>query len=337
MELERRSIRIGLTVIAFAVILRLANLGAFAPVVDWLNREDVASFLIYLETGRIVRSSTVSELLPTQETTSATVASTTPLEYPSFTEQDAGLIDVSNQNNYSVDIPALLQAPLQWDLTQDGPAVLILHTHATESYTPTEAESYQQSSAYRTLDEQHNMIRIGEHLAQVLRAGGIGVIHDTTFHDHPSYNDSYSNARTSIQQYLEQYPSIRMVLDIHRDAADLSSAVQLKTSATVNGKPCSQLMMVVGTNAGGLNHPYWQDNMALAVKLHAHLEKQHPGLCRPISFRSQRFNQDLSTGAMLIEVGAAGDTLEEALLAAEVLGESLLALACGTATSDSTS
>ena len=337
MELERRSIRIGLIAIAFAVIFRLICTDAFAPVIRWLKQEEVASFLIYLETGRVVRSSTVSDLLPSQDTSAATVPPVIPSEYPSFSEEDAQLIDISNQNDYSVDIPTLLQTPLTWDLTQDGPAVLILHTHATESYTPTDAEPYQESSSYRTLDEQHNMIRIGQQLAQVLQSSGIGVIHDTTFHDHPSYNDSYANARNSIETYLAQYPSIRMVLDIHRDAADLSSPVQLKTSATVAGQSCAQLMMVVGTNAGGLNHPHWQENMALAVKLHAHLEKLYPGLCRPISFRSQRFNQDLSTGAMLIEVGAAGDTLEEALLAARVLGESLVALAHGTATSDSTS
>lgn len=337
MELERRSIRIGLAAIACAVIFRLVSTGAFAPVVEWLNREEVASFLIYMETGRVVRTASASELLPVPETTAATEPTAPQTEYPYFSEQDAQLVDVSNLNNYSLDIPAMLQTPLTWDLTQDEPAVLILHSHATESYTATAGEPYAESSAFRTLDEQHNMVRIGQQLAQTLRDGGIGVIHDTTFHDHPSYNDSYSNARDAIQTYLEQYPSIRMVLDIHRDAAELSSSVQLSTDATVNGQPCAQLMMVVGTNAGGLNHPNWPENMALAVKLHAHLEKRYPGICRPISFRAQRFNQDLSTGAMLIEVGAAGDTLEEALLAAQVLGESLLALAQGTATSDSTS
>ena len=339
MELERQSIRIGLAAIACAVIFRLVSTGVLAPVMELLNREEVASFLIYMETGRVVRTASAQELLPPPETTTAatvepTVAQT---ECPSFSDQDAQLVDISSLANYSVDIPTLLQTPLTWDLTQDEPTVLILHTHATESYTATDAEPYTESSSYRTLDEQHNMVRVGQQLAQILEAGGIGVIHDTTFHDHPSYNDSYSNARAAIQTYLEQFPSIRMVLDIHRDAADLSSAVQLSTDATVNGQPCAQLMMVVGTNAAGLNHPNWQENMALAVKLHAHLEKNYPGICRPISFRAQRFNQDLSTGAMLIEVGAAGDTLEKALLSAQVLGESLLALAQGTATSDSTS
>ena len=95
-------------------------------------------------------------------------------------------------------------------------------------------------------------------------------------------------------------------------------------------------MLVVGSDAGGLSHPHWQENMALAVKLHAQLEKNCPGICRPISFRSQCFNQDLSPGALLVEVGAAGNTRAEALLATEQLAQGILALAHGTVTSDST-
>jgi len=343
MEQERRSIRIGLTAIACAVFLRLVSVGAFDPVVKLLTRQEVASFLLYMETGRVVRTASASELLALPETTAATEPpqiqpQPQPVENanPTFSAQDAQLVDISNYNDYAVDVPAMLQTPLSWDLTQDSPTVLILHTHATESYTQTPENTYTESSGYRTLDEQHNMIRIGARIAELLEAGGIRVIHDRTLHDHPSYNDAYSNARDTIRTYLEQYPSIRMVLDIHRDAADMSSGVQLSTQATVNGQASAQLMMVVGTNAGGLNHPAWPENMALAVKLHAHLEKAFPGICRPISFRSQRFNQDLSTGGMLIEVGAAGNTLEEALTAADVLAQELLELAHGTATSDST-
>ena len=341
MEQERRSIQIGLVAIACAVFFRLVSVGAFDPVVKLLSRQEVASFLLYMETGRVVRTASASELVgPVTETTAATEPSQAqPVETanPTFTAQDAQLVDISNFSDYRVDVPAMLQSPLSWDLTQDTPTVLILHSHATESYTQTPENSYAASSGYRTLDEQHNMIRIGARVAEILEAGGIRVIHDRTLHDHPSYNDSYSNARDTIQAYLDQYPTIRMVLDIHRDASDQSSSAQLKTQATVNGQASAQLMMVVGTNAGGLNHPDWPENMALAVKLHAHLEKAWPGICRPISFRAQRFNQDLSTGALLIEVGAAGNTLEEALTAADVLAQGLLELAHGTATSDSTS
>ena len=129
----------------------------------------------------------------------------------------------------------------------------------------------------------------------------------------------------------------RLMEYLHRDAASLDSGTQLSTHATVNGKSAAQIMLVVGTNAGGRNHPKWQENMSLALKLHAQLEKQYPGLCRPMGCRTERFNQDLSPGALLVEIGAAGDTLEEALVTVEALAEAISALALGTARADSTS
>ena len=181
------------------------------------------------------------------------------------------------------------------------------------------------------------MVRVGAALKEALEAKGIGVLQDTTLHDHPSYSDSYVRSRETGQSYLSAYPTIRLVLDLHRDAASLDSSTQLSTRATVNGRDAAQIMLVVGTNAGGRHHPQWQENMALAMKLHAQLEKAHPGLCRPIGCRTERFNQDLSTGALLVEIGAAGDTLEEALVTAEALAEAIVALSLGTVTADSTS
>ena len=137
--------------------------------------------------------------------------------------------------------------------------------------------------------------------------------------------------------WLEQYPSISLVIDLHRDAAGDAAAGQLETRVTIDGKSSAQLMIVVGSNAGGRQHPNWKENFALAAKLHAQLEKRFPGICRPISFRTERFNQDLSSGSLLIEVGAAGDTLEEALVAAEFLAEGISDLSFGTVTADSTS
>ena len=200
--------------------------------------------------------------------------------------------------------------------------MLILSSHATESYDP-KAEPYTASGAYRTLDTERNMISIGSYVADLLENAGIHVIHDTTLHDYPSYNDSYIASRKTVQQYLKQYPTIRLVLDLHRDATD-ENAAQLDTSAVADGQESAQLMLVVGTRQEG-----WQSNMALAVKLTALLEKQNPGITRPISFRTQRFNQDLSPGALLVEVGAAGNTRQEALTAAKALADAIIALSKG--------
>ena len=342
MEQERQSIRIGLAVIAWAVLLRICGMGVWDTAARFLTKPEVASFLLYMETGKIVRYYPPEQGTPVPEQTAAPeqtqpIKQTDPTEMtlPQFSEEDAALVEIRNHCGYETDVAAMLVSDLGLNLSQDGPAVLIVHTHATESYTKAPGEQYTESSAYRTLDEEYNMVSIGSRIAQVLRAGGIEVIHDQTLHDHSSYTASYGNSRSAVQAYLQEYPSIQVVLDIHRDAADRADG-QLTTSATVDGKAASQLMMVVGTDANGLHHPAWTENMALAIQLTALLEKRWPGLTRPISFRSERFNQDLSTGAMLIEVGAAGDSHEQALTAADALAQGLLTLCRGRATANST-
>ena len=205
--------------------------------------------------------------------------------------------------------------------------MLIIHTHASESYKKT--ENYTESSAYRTLNKNYNMVSIGAYVAKLLKKEGISVLHDKTIYDYPSYNGSYIAAREGIEKHLKENPSICFVLDIHRDAMQNSDGTQIGTTVKTKNGTASQLMLVVGTDAGGMRHPNWQDNLSLAVKLHAQLEQLQPGICRPISLRGQRFNQDLSPGGALVEVGAAGNTRKQALLAAEYLAEAIAALAYG--------
>ena len=173
------------------------------------------------------------------------------------------------------------------------------------------------------------MLCVGDRVAELLEQAGICVIHDRQLHDYPSYTGAYNHARKATQAALEEYPTIRIVLDLHRDAAEGTSG-QLRTVAQIDGKAGAQLMFVVGCGNAGLKHPNWEKNLSLALKLQVLLEEQHPGICRPISLRSQRFNQDLSTGALLIEVGAAGNTHEEALLAAQALAGAVIRLKNGT-------
>lgn len=252
----------------------------------------------------------------------------TKMELPCFSDTDTALTAMTNATGLQPKLEALLTQPLNWELTGQAPTVLILHTHTTESYTKT-GESYVESAAFRTLDEQYNMLSVGDRVAQVLSENGIAVIHDREKHDHPSYNDAYNHARQSMDFYLERYPSIRLVLDLHRDASgDLTN--QIRPLANISGQDTAKLMIVVGSNAAGLTHPKWQENLSLALKLHVQLERLAPGITRPINLRSQRFNQDLSSGALLVEVGAAGNTHAEALRAAEVLAEAIVTLAKGT-------
>ena len=226
------------------------------------------------------------------------------------------------------DVEALMARPLHWDLTSGEPAVLILHSHTTESYTKGDLP-YKETAAYRTLDEQYNMLAIGDEVAEILNARGIVTLHDRTVHDYPSYNGAYVHSRREVLAILKEHPGIRMVLDLHRDACGSGTGGQMRTLTAIDGREAAQLMLVLGTNTGGRRHRYWEENLSLALKLHAQLERQSPGIMRPLCLRSQRFNQDLSPGALLVEVGAAGNTLAEALPAARQLALAVAALAVG--------
>lgn len=322
--------RIVLTVLLAAAAVRVLFGGAFTQFLRLFTGEDMAAFLMFMSTGRLVTQVDAVQAETTQPTEPVQIATEPSLPLPAFTPEDALLADIHNETAYHPDAGQLLQTPLNWDLYTREPAVLILHTHATESYTPSEGYTYTPSSHSRTTDNRCNMIRVGDRLAQLLRQEGIGVIHATTLHDVPSYTGSYNAARKTIQQYLQEYPSIVLVLDLHRDAVELSDGTELATHVSIDGEETSRLMMVVGTDDGGLHHPQWKQNLALALKLHAQLEKNNPGICRFLSFRQERFNQDLSPGAMLIEVGAAGDTLPQALRATEYLAQAIIQLARGT-------
>ena len=294
------------------------------------------SFLLLTETGRrpVPTAPTIpaTEPEPTDNFTSPTqTTQPTEREEPpeavlSFSSGELSAVHMRYGCDLRPDLESLLTQALDWNLKQEEPTVLILHTHGTESFLG----EYRQWSPFRTTDPEYNMLRIGREVARVLELGGIRVIRDTTLHDYPDYNSAYSSARKSIRQYLEEYPSIRLVLDLHRDASD-DYVNQLTTHTTVAGQSSSRLMFVVGTDAGGLYHPDWVENLSLALKLTVLLEGENPGMTRGISLREQRFNMDLTPGSLLVEVGAAGDTLEQALLAANALAQAVLALSGGAA------
>lgn len=336
MDWEQKSIRLGAAVICCAILLRLLGGGVGQRLLQAITSPKAVSVLLFLETGRVVRqppSTSVPteaatqppETQPAQQTVPPTVA-TQPVEtqppglsLPVFSGADAALVKVNSACGYDAQVATRLTEALKWDLTAAAPTVLILHSHATESYTGSEG--------YRSIDVSQNMVSIGDRLVQVLEAGGVRAVHDRQLHDSPSYSNAYANSRRSIESYLSQYPTIALVLDLHRDSAEAADGSQM--GFTPEGSDMAQLMLVVGTDASGLSHPRWPENMSLAVKLHAQLERLSPGICRPISLRSQRFNQDLSPGALIVEVGAAGNTQQEALQAAELLGQAILDLARG--------
>ena len=329
MDQYHRAKRFCTAVILCALTFRLFSTVTMADLTAWLTEPHIASFLTYLETGRIVRFSASHRDFWGFASESPAPWQPEEAAVPVFSPEDGALTELYYACSLRPDVQTLLTQPLSWDLTGEGPAVLILHTHTTESYTCS-GEDYVETSDYRTLNEEYNMLSIGDRVGDILEGNGITVIHDRTLHDYPSYNGSYDHARKSIEEYLRQYPGIRLVLDLHRDATDGTNG-QLRTLATVGGKTAAQLMLVMGTDESGLTHDNWQANLSLALKLQVQLEKQAPGITRPTILRAQRFNQDLSTGALLVEVGAAGNTHTEALLAAEELAKAIVALSRGIA------
>ena len=319
MNLQQKTRRFGAWLIFCSLLLRLHATGVMDNLAAFLSKPNIASVLIYLETGRHVRFS----FPPDTHAVESAAPWSVPETLPAFAPEQAADLQLHNLCDLSPDLEALLQQPLQWYLTLPEPTVLILHAHATEGYSDTG------SSGYRSREEEENMISIGDHVAQVLARHGITAIHDRTLHDHPDYNASYGSARASAQSLLAQYPSIQLILDLHRDALE-QDGKQLAVTATAGEKSCAQLMLVMGTNAGGLAHANWQQNLSLGLKLQTQLEQLWPGITRPMQLRTQRFNQDLLPGALLVEVGAAGNSHREALLAAEQLAHAIVALAKGT-------
>ena len=336
--------RVGAGCIFLAMVLRLAATVTWGSDIPIFAQPELARFLLRSETGREIptttkptqKPSTSPTVLSTQTpTTPVTTAPATAKPIPqtqSFCAADAKYVDLTYSCNYRPDISALLQQPLDWSLTGDKPTVLILHTHGTESYTPTADTQYKEYGGdFRTDDDRYNLISIGDELTRFLEQAGIKVIHDRTPYDKDDYLDAYSNARAAIQNHLKKHPTIRLVLDLHRDAATYADGTQWPTSATVNGQKSAQIMFVVGTDAGGNSHPNWKANLATAEKLQVLMEKNCAGITRAIDLRSQRFNQDLSAAAMIVEVGSAGNTHPEALIAIPILADAIIALQHGSA------
>lgn len=228
---------------------------------------------------------------------------------------------LKNVSSLSPDTQALLAEELTLERNGEGAQILIIHTHATEAYTPEPGGEYDSSGDYRCTDENFNVLRVGEALKEALETYGLNVIHDTGLYDHPSYNGSYARSAEAIARHLEENPNIALVLDLHRDALG-TDELQYKTLAEGTGEPTAQLMFVVGTNQN-LEHPNWEENLKLALHLQQAAQELCPTLMRPIQLTSYRYNQQLSTGSLLLEVGTCGNSLSEALRAVALFAESV--------------
>ena len=234
---------------------------------------------------------------------------------------DPSVISIDNKTGLEIDVGELLNSPLGFTIEEDLPTVLIVHTHGSEAYMPT--GEYTESDPYRTEDNAYNVVRVGSELKAELESYGISVIHDTTLHDYPSYNGSYNRSFETIAKYIESNPSIKLVIDLHRDAIANADGTQHRTVAQIGDEICSQLLLVMGTNASGLHHPAWQENLKLALKLQYAMNSLFPGLANPVKMSEYRYNQHMTSGSMILEVGCTGNTLEESVKAVKYFAAAL--------------
>lgn len=204
------------------------------------------------------------------------------------------------------------------------PQVLIMHTHATESYEPFTRDIYDNRYNSRTTDNEQNVTKVGEVIAKELEAAGISYIQDKTHHDYPSYNGSYDRSEVTVKQYLEQYPSIKIVLDVHRDAIQRSDGTRVAPVTEINGKNAAQIMIISGCDDGTMGYPNYAQNLRFASMLQQQMDSDYYGLARPMLFDYRKYNQHLTTGSILLEMGANGNSFEEAIYSGQLLGKSLV-------------
>ena len=220
----------------------------------------------------------------------------------------------------------------------EAPSVLIYHTHATEAYLQTETETYAPSGSWRTADTSRSVVAVGARLTELLEAEyGLSVVHDTQNFEPPKLSSAYSRSLVAMQGYRERYPTIRVFIDVHRDA--FGSGKQLEEPQDfieLDGKQVARLMCVVGTGEGATGtgfakRPDFAANLALAQAVTDRLRAVDERLARDVRVKTGRYNQHVSDACLLVEVGHNANTLTQALNAvpylAAAIGECIAARA----------
>ena len=228
---------------------------------------------------------------------------------------------IKNSTNHSnEEVLGIIKDKPSFRLKLDGSVeVLILHTHATECYNPYDSGVFDRSIPSRNTDNEKNMVKVGATLAKELTALGVGVVHATTQHDHPSFSGAYNREKETVEAYREKYPSIKVIIDLHRDAIEPSADVRVKPTAIIDGKKAAQIMILSGCENGYMNFPDWAENLRFNAILEDKIESAHPGLTRPVYFNYSKYNQNLLTGATLIEMGSHANTIDEAVYSAKLI------------------
>ena len=232
-------------------------------------------------------------------------------------------LKINNQTSYTdLDMPYLLARPLSFSYAKKKQKILIVHTHGSEAYSPPGATSYNPANNTRSQDPAQNVVAVGDTIATVLRAYGYEVIHDKTMQDVAGFNDAYPRTLESIKAHLKKNPEIQIVLDIHRDSMIAKDGTKYKPVADIKDRQAAQIMLVMGSDVN-LQHEYFRENLKFALKIQDRLNSDYPTLARPMILSKQRYNQHMTRGSMIVEVGSCGNTLQEAKYGAELFANAL--------------
>ena len=253
------------------------------------------------ESGKITLAS--NEATNTEVVTPNPIAENANVQY--------GNVKIKNQTTYN-----LTEDILNPDIKIDNKNILIFHTHSCESYTPSEKYQYTQTGNYRTTDKNYSVIRVGTELENYLKQYNINVIHDTSYHDYPSYTGSYTRSLQTVENILKTNQS-DIIIDLHRDA--VGSRPDYAPTVKIGDDYAAQIMFVIGTNEGGLWHPNWQQNLKFAIKIQQKAEEMYPGLFKPIMLTKSRYNQHTGKYANIMEIGSTGNTLDQCLTSMKYL------------------
>lgn len=196
-------------------------------------------------------------------------------------------------------------------ITNKNAKVLIYHTHITESYAKSDNFTYTESTVFRTEEMGKNVSHIGSMLKDELTKSGIFVTHDTTNFEPPKLGTAYSRSLVMLENRIKTDGEYDIYIDIHRDAYDLENDV-----IVVDGKRIAKVMLVVGTGQGNngkpiLPLPDYKSNYAFAKQITDNINSLCSGLAKDVRVNKSRYNQHISTKAILIEMGYTGNNMEE--------------------------
>lgn len=224
---------------------------------------------------------------------------------------------------YNPDIKALLEQGADLKIKDKSkPTILVYHSHTTEAYSLLDVGYYMKSDS-RSKDTAKNMVRVGDELVSYLEKAGFVVIHDTEIHD-LDYNSSYDSSREIVEKYLEEYPSIEITIDVHRDSITYSDKTKVKPTAEINGKKAARMMIISGCEYGSVtNFPDWEYNLRFNLAIQKQVNSMYSGLMRPILFSERKYNMYETHNSFLLEIGTDANTLDEACYSARLFGKAL--------------